>query len=335
MSRFALYLHPEVVATSRPIEQIRFIGHSVPHFSLVRETLQHSLSEYRQLSLREADYEEYGRVHTTWYLQTLQLMAADQIPERYPKLSLECRGYEYCLPGYQYGLGGLIEAIYQVKSGTLERAYCFSLGGHHAYANHGHGYCLLNPQAAAVRFAQSAAFPKILIVDWDIHHGDGTQSIFAHDSSVFCISIHSAVDLYMAKVAGIEIGTTTGGEAVGQCNIPLLGDMFDDAFAEKIHLTGKFYRAHESLTAFQSALDTIPWKPDLIFIFSGYDSHKDDCGEGITDWGNEDFRLLTQFVLEKAKQVSCPVISSHGGGYNLPITVAATISHVDMLANYR
>ncbi len=234
MSRFAIYLHPEIVATSKPVDQIEFMGHSVPHFSRVRAALEAQVTEYPQLPLRQADYEEYGRVHTAWYLNTLQIMAADQTPDQYPKLSLECRGYEYCLPGYQYGLGGLIEAIDEIKRGNLERAYCFTLGGHHAYADHGHGYCLLNPLAAAARLAQSRGFPKILIIDWDIHHGDGTQSIFAHDSSVYCISIHSAVDFYMAKAAGMKIGTTTEGNAVGHCNIPLLDDTFEDAFIEKL-----------------------------------------------------------------------------------------------------
>jgi acetoin utilization deacetylase AcuC-like enzyme len=334
MTRFAVYNHPQTVQTSKPVAEIEFMGHSIPYFSQVRQELEVMLRDYPQLPLREAQFEEYGRVHSPWYLKALQMMATDQVPDSYPKLSLECRGYEYALPAYRYGLGGLMEAVDQIKDSSLERAYCFSLGGHHAYADHGHGYCLLNPQAAAARYAQSQGFQNILIVDWDIHHGDGTQSIFAHDSSVYCISIHSAADLYMAKAAGMRVGTTTAGEEVGHCNIPLLDKVFDDAFIKQLDLPGKFYRTQQSLAAFQSALDSIPFKPDLIFIFSGYDSHGDDCGGGITDWDNEDFRSLTRFVLDKAKQASCPVISSHGGGYKLPVTIAAAASHVDVLATY-
>jgi acetoin utilization deacetylase AcuC-like enzyme len=124
-------------------------------------------------------------VHTPTYLDKLKRMAAGEEIAAAPRLSVECTGFEYCLPGYLYGLGGMLEAIDQMRSGALERAYCFSLGGHHAYADWGHGYCLLNPQAAAVRYAQKKGFEHVLVVDWDIHHGDRTQSIFAHDASVY------------------------------------------------------------------------------------------------------------------------------------------------------
>src|SRR5262249_43442498 len=179
--------------------------------------------------LRIAPLDLFGTVHTETYLQQLQLMAAGTPPATLPRLSSECLGMEFCLPGYQAGLGGMLEAIDQMRQGTLDRAYCFSLGGHHAYPNWGHGYCLLNPLAAAVRYAQSVGFARVVIVDWDIHHGDGTQAIFAGDSAVYCISIHSAADLYMANICGLRPGTTTSAAAVGHCNIPVLNRVFDDS----------------------------------------------------------------------------------------------------------
>lgn len=332
MTDFATYLYPHTCYTSKPSDQIRFIGHSFPHFSQVRQELEKALTDYPMLSVRQAEYQDHLRVHTKEYLDKLVLMASDKSVEELPRLSSECTGFEYCLPGYLYSLGGMLEAIDQMKSGTLERAYCFSLGGHHAYADWGHGYCLLNPQAAAARYAQG--FDKILIVDWDIHHGDGTQSIFASDSSAYCISIHSALDMYMALQRVLKYGTTTMGEEVGHCNIPLLNEFFEDEFFEKMNLSGKFYRASESLPVFQAALDQIPWSPDLIFIFSGYDSHKDDCGKGITNWTDEEYKLLTKYVLELAGKASCPVLSVHGGGYKLAVTIPAAISHVEVLASY-
>ena len=261
-------------------------------------------------------------------------MASGELVAELPRLSAECTGLEFCLPGYLYSLGGMLEAIDQMKSGMLERAYCFSLGGHHAYADWGHGYCLLNPSAAAVRYAQDKGFDQVLIIDWDIHHGDGTQSIFANDPSVYCISIHSALDMYMAVMRVMKNGTTTAGEQVGHCNIPLLNEIYEDRFIEKMNLTGKFYRARESLPALQSALTHIPWTPDMILIFSGYDSHEDDCGKGITDWTDQEYVSLTQYVLDLAKQASCPVLSVPGGGYKLPTTISAAICHVEALAHF-
>lgn len=332
MPRFATYLHPQTCLTSKPGDQIRFVGHSYPHFSQVRQELERALAGYPSLPVRQAEYAQYTGVHTQAYLDSLSRMAAGEPVDDPPRLSIECTGFEFCLPGYLYGLGGMLEAIDQMTAGRLERAYCFSLGGHHAYADRGHGYCLLNPQAAAARYAQAQGFEKVLVVDWDIHHGDGTQSIFANDASVHCISIHSGADLYMAMACGLRYGTTTYGEEVGHCNIPLLDRVYGDDATKEMNLPGQFYRAPESLQAFRTALECVPWTPDLIFVFSGYDSHTDDCGEGITDWTNEDFRRLTRHVLDLAHRAACPVLSVHGGGYELPVTIPAAASHVEVLA---
>jgi acetoin utilization deacetylase AcuC-like enzyme len=160
MPRLATYLHPHTCYTSRPVDQIRFVGHSFPHFSQVRQELERALSDRPTLPVRRAEYAEYLRVHTDEYLDALKRMASNESVEKLPRLSIECTGFEYCLPGYLYGLGGMLEAIDQMRAGTLEHAYCFCLGGHHAYADWGHGYCLLNPQAAAVRYAQANGFKK-------------------------------------------------------------------------------------------------------------------------------------------------------------------------------
>lgn len=332
MPKFATYLHPQTCSLSQPLEQLNFVGHSYPHYSQVRKGLATVLKDYPSLPLRKANYREYLRVHTKDYLQNLLLMARNQQVEKPPKLSFECQNLEYCLPGYLYGLGGMIEAIDGMKKGLLERAYCFSLMGHHAHADWGHGYCLLNPLAAAARYAQTQKFDKILILDWDIHHGDGTQSIFSHDPSIYCISIHNAVDLYMAKLSSLQAGTTTTAESVGHCNIPLIPQGFPVNVLAEEGITGKFYQSQESLLTFQMALEQIPWTPDLILIFSGYDSHQADCGKGITDWDNQSFEVLTQSVVELAEKSNCPILSSHGGGYQLAVTLSSAQSHVKVLA---
>jgi acetoin utilization deacetylase AcuC-like enzyme len=332
---FAVNLHPSLCETSKQVEQIKFAGHSYPHFKKIRIELAKALAEYPTLAIRNAEYNDYLRVHTKSYIDKLLMMASGSLLEEQPKLSIECTGFEHCLPGYLYGLGGMLESIDQMRIGALERSYCFCLGGHHAYADWGHGYCLLNPLAATARYAQMQGFEKILIVDWDIHHGDGTQSIFTNDSNIYCISIHSAIDLYMALMKVLRNGTTTAGENAGHCNIPLLDKCYDDAAFEKLKLTGKFYRSHESLTVFHNALEELPWTPDLILIFSGYDSHKDDCGKDITDWSEAEYMLLTRYVLGLAKHAACPVLSVHGGGYNIQSTISSAIRHVDVLATYR
>ncbi|MBN1566035.1 MAG: histone deacetylase, partial [Anaerolineae bacterium] len=127
--------------------------------------------------------------------------------------------------------------------------------------------------------------------------------------------------------------TTTKAEEVGQCNVPLLDAFFPDDYFERLNFTGRYYRAAESKPAFRAALDTIPWLPDMIMIFAGVDSHKDDCGKGITDWDNADFQQLVRWVREIAARASCPVLMIPGGGYKVPVTVAANLSQIEALAN--
>ncbi len=336
--RFATYLHPETFYISKPIQEISFSKYSFLYYNQVRHNLNKFLPDYPILPLRKAKVADYLRVHTHEYLHKLNLKAHDQpldkISLSLPELSGECQGLEYSLPGYLYGLGGMLAAIDQIKQGSIERAYCFSMVGHHAHSNWGHGYCLLNPLAAAARHAQVQGFERVLIIDWDIHHGDGTQEIFSNDSSVHCISIHSAVDIYMAKASDLKAGTTDAAKVVGHCNIPIITKSFPVEVLHEEGITGEFYYGNQSINAFQQALENVPWQPDLIAIFSGYDSHKNDCGDGTTDWKNDDFCKLTEITLDFAKKHKCPILSSHGGGYKMPVTVSAAIAHINTLATY-
>jgi acetoin utilization deacetylase AcuC-like enzyme len=333
MPNFAVYLHPETVLTSKPAEQITFAGRSQPYFSQVRQALAGALAaEYPSLPLRQADFEEYGRVHTAEYLRQLTLLSQDLPLAGSSPLGHSSQGLEHCLPGYRYSLGGMLEAIDQMRRGNLERAYCFSLGGHHAFPDWGHGYCLLNPMAAAARYAQANGFGRILIVDYDLHHGDGTQAIFAHDPTVYCLSIHSIADLYMAVSSKMREATTTAATQLGHCNLPLLGNTFPDDFFEQMKLSGRFYRGTESLPAFADALSQLPFTPNLIFIFSGYDAHRNDCGRDTHGWTNDSFQQLTHHILDIAHHAACPVLSVHGGGYNLPVTISSALAHISTLA---
>lgn len=335
MPRFATYLHPHLNDTSKPIDEIQFMGFSHPYFSQVHEQLAQTLAHYPTIPLRQATFADYERVHTADYLSKLQCMAADEPVADPPQLSIECIGLEYCLPGYLYRLGGMMAAIDAMMAGNLDRAYIGLAPGHHAYPDWGHGYCILNPMAAAARYAQTRGLAKILIVDWDLHHGDGTQAIFANDPSVYCISIHSHLDLYMVLRRVSKAGEIEAGKAVGHCNIPILSDFYDDDFVAKKGLAGSFYRGHESIPVFREALQQIPWTPNLILIFSGYDSHRDDHGKRVMAWTNQDYQTLTKLVLDVAHQANCPVLSAHGGGYTLSVAVSAAAAHVETLATYK
>lgn len=330
---FAQYVHPEVLTTVKPIADSEFVGQSLPHFRQVCRTLAERLTHYPSIPVRRMPFIQYRSVHTDAYLQGIECMARDQKPETPLRLSLECTHLWYALPAYEAGLGGIVEALDRMRAGTLERAYVFGTGGHHAHRDWGHGYCLFHPLAAGVRYAQSLGFKRILIVDWDIHHGDGTQDIFAHDPDVRCISIHDGLDLYMGAVGVLPQGTTIAAQEVGQCNIPVIGADFPDDFPARLGLPGRFYRQAEIRLALLEALESLPWTPDLVCIFSGYDGHREDQGGAVTEWIEADYAEMTREVLRVAKRARCPVLSMHGGGYRVETAVSSAAAHIEVLAD--
>ncbi len=328
----AFYFHEEVFSLSIPEEKIEFIGRSLPHFRNIAHQLSKNYTMHN-LSLRRENISEYLRVHSKDYLDSILMKQAGENVSL--KINCECSGLEYAIPGFEYTLGGLYQAIDFVKQDYNSRVFCSTLPGHHSYADHGHGYCLLNPMSVAVRKAQQEGFKNILIIDWDLHHGDGTQSIFAYDNSVYQISIHSAIDLYMSMMRIWEQGTTEFAQSIGHCNIPVLDALYDEKFIKEVEFKGEYYRADSCKEQFSKKLNNLPFKPELIFIFSGFDSHIDDCGKNITDWTDFDYELLTKAVVDIAKKHNCPIISTTGGGYNVASSLSAAKHHINTLMNYK
>ncbi|MCF8365772.1 MAG: hypothetical protein K9H16_08325, partial [Bacteroidales bacterium] len=153
--KFAIYLHKEIFNTLKPFDQINFQGYSFPHFNKIREALEKALDNYPKLQLRKADFKLYYQVHDKCYLDDLLLLSQDKKPSEEINRTIECSGMEYAIPGYEFSLGGFVEAINMVISGNLDRAYLFNVGGHHAHIKYAHGYSVLNTMAAAARYAQS------------------------------------------------------------------------------------------------------------------------------------------------------------------------------------
>lgn len=329
--KFAVYLHKETCLTNRPVKESEYIGQSLPHYNKIRHVLEFDFKDYPSIELNRADIANFLSVHNKNYFDKIIALSKDQKIEGYP-LSAECTALYYAIPGFEYGLGGMYNAIDKMENGELDRALCFSLPSHHAHPDRGHGYCVFNTQAAAVKYAQSVGFKNILIIDWDIHHGDGTQAIFENDSSVYQISIHNGIDLYMTKAEVHDLGTTIYGESVGHCNIPLVDTIYDEKFIKDCELKGNYYNKEESIPLLLDALKNVPYNPDMVFIFAGQDSHKDDCGSGVTDWENKDFETLMKSVID---QFNCPILATPGGGYKFETTIGVAKAYTDILANYR
>lgn len=172
--------------------------------------------------------------------------------------------------------------------------------GHHAAQESGSGYCFLNNAAIAVRRAQTLGCERILVIDLDVHHGDGTQSIFYEDPSVFYYSIHEC-DLYPAQSGPVrDLGT---GRGTGYTmNMPLPTESTDADYA----------------FALQKGLSKIAkeFKPDLVVVSLGFDAHADDPMSSMLV-STTGFVILLQLITDFAARYACGRVACIlEGGYN-------------------
>ncbi|HUO07272.1 MAG TPA: histone deacetylase [Phycisphaerae bacterium] len=212
--------------------------------------------------------------------------------------------------------GGVLNAVDAVMQGRAQSAFCaVRPPGHHATPVTGMGFCIYNHIAIAARYAQKKhGVGKILIVDWDVHHGNGTQDAFYADDSVLFFSSHQ-YPWYPGTGAADETGT---GRGLGyNVNAPL--------------------RAGSGFAEIQAALLTKLWpklrefRPELILISAGFDSRVEDpLGEFTLE--DEDFAKLTRLLMEWAHGfASGRLISILEGGYNLGALGNTVASHVQTL----
>jgi len=240
----------------------------------------------------------------------------------------ECRAGYSCLstgdanicPGsYDIALravGGVLGAVDAVFTGKSKQAFCaVRPPGHHAMANRGMGFCLFNNIAVAARYAQKKYnVVRVLIADWDVHHGNGTHYIFYDDPSVFFMSTHQ-YPMYPGTGRRDETGDGKGKGFT--MNRPFGSGAGDE----------------EVVGAFRD--DLLPaakeFKPDFTLISAGFDSRIHDPlgGFRVTDGG---FRELTRIMMEISHIAGDGrLVSILEGGYNLSGLASAVTAHMDEL----
>ena len=217
-----------------------------------------------------------------------------------------------------HAVGAALSAVDAVMTGESPRALCLIRPpGHHALPHSAMGFCLFNNVALAAAYSlQKYGLNRVLVVDWDVHHGNGTQDAFYNSQAVYFLSIHR-YPFYPGTGAAHETGTGAG-----------LGTKFN--VPVRLGTPRLTY-----LDMFQTALERAATraKPDLVLLSAGFDAHAADP-IGSLGLETEDFEPLTRLVRQVADQY-CQgrLVSLLEGGYNIHALAECVSCHMEALCN--
>lgn len=274
--------------------------------------------EFALLDRREApraDIADIARVHPQAYIERVlaSIPSADAEPDDWYK-ALD--GDTVVSPGSGEAAlraaGAAIAAVDAVMAGEVRNAFCaIRPPGHHAEADHAMGFCLFNNVAIAAEHLRAVHnLTRVAVMDFDVHHGNGTQHMFESDGGLFYASTHQ-MPLYPGTGAAQEKG-------VGNiANAPLLPMAGSAAFREAI--------THTILPALEK------FKPEFLIISAGFDAHIADPLAGL-QLITEDFFWVTATLTDLARRLcSSRVISCLEGGYDLEALGLSAAAHVRAL----
>lgn len=237
------------------------------------------------------------------------------------KGSFECEDNRLCYQTYdiaRLAVGGILEATRLVMEGSLDNVFCaVRPPGHHALIDHALGFCYFNNVAIAARYLQRQwGIKRIGIMDFDVHHGNGTQDIFETDSSVFYYSIHEHPSFAFPGTGRVfETGSEEG--AGFTRNYPVLPGHGDEQYKSIID--------NDFVPSFDK------FAPQVLFISAGFDAHEDDEMSDI-NLSTEGFTYIMERLVETAnRHAGGRIISILEGGYSLKRLPELVNNHIEIL----
>lgn len=292
-------------------------GHpeSAFRYEILAAALEKLPPEIVRLPGRTARIQEILLVHERSYLDLVQREAA-----AYQDLlstgdtSLSVHSPEVAMQA----TGALLEAVDRVMRDEVRAVFCaVRPPGHHATVDRGMGFCILNHVAVAARYLQSHhGLGKIAIIDWDVHHGNGTEAIFLRDPSVLYISLHQH-GIYPFTGQESERGRDAGEGYT--LNVPLPG-----------HSDGEV-ALREWSARIEPAIDD--FQPDFLLISAGFDAREGDPIGGLR-WSDATFAEMTRRAVMMAERwCGGRLVSVLEGGYDPQGLASAAVAHVHALAD--
>jgi acetoin utilization deacetylase AcuC-like enzyme len=268
--------------------------------------------QIEKLSPRAASDEDIMRCHSVPLIEHIRDLCQRGVPFVDLDTVISPESFEVA----RLAAGATLVGVDNVFEGDAINAFALVRPpGHHATSNRAMGFCLFNSAAIGARYAQCRyGAERVLIIDWDVHHGNGTQEIFYRDPSVFYFSTHQ-YPYYPGTGSAGERGEGSGEGYT--LNIPLR--------------EGTLASAHHE--AFRDALKAIEEKfpPDLIIISAGFDSRRGDPLGGLM-LEDRDFSEMTKEVMGMAERhAGARVVSILEGGYNLDTLGETVRTHIAAL----
>lgn len=261
------------------------------------------------LELREtapASWEALTGVHPVRYAEQLQRLAQGGAALIGQDTVLNAASWDAALAG----LGQVLAAVDHAHAGTGNAFAAVRPPGHHALASQAMGFCLLANAVLAARHAQRLGRARVLIVDWDVHHGNGTQALVEHDPTIRFVSMHQW-PWYPGTGAAQERG---------------VGNVFNVPLPPGLPAAGPKGYVESLWNAVTAGTDD--WIPDLVLISAGYDSMKGDPLGGFSlepgDYAELTTRIRTRFP-------KAPVVGLMEGGYAPERLAAGVVATVQAL----